>query len=156
MAKDPVVLAGEKREEPVVEFKPVTETTPQFKDFHIKNITCNGAAKAIFIRGLPEMSIHDISLENMILVAKKGTDISEAKNIFLKNVKVISSDNRSAVDVLNSSNISFENMNAVSPAQTVIRIGGDRSDKIVWKAGTDIGHKIILESGAKENALTVQ
>jgi len=33
MAKDPVVLAGEKREPPVVETKPVDETTPQFQNF---------------------------------------------------------------------------------------------------------------------------
>jgi hypothetical protein len=31
MAKDPVVLTGEKRELPTVEFKPVDETTPVFK-----------------------------------------------------------------------------------------------------------------------------
>ena len=33
MAKDPVVLAGEKRELPKVEFKTVDETTPRFQQF---------------------------------------------------------------------------------------------------------------------------
>ena len=32
-AKDPIPLAGEKRELPKVEFKPVDETTPQFQKF---------------------------------------------------------------------------------------------------------------------------
>src|SRR5205823_1883500 len=52
-AKDPVVLAGEKREPPKVETLPVTEATPQFQNFNIKNIVCNGAQRAIFVRGLP-------------------------------------------------------------------------------------------------------
>ena len=35
MAKDPVVLAGKKREPPKVEFKPVDESTPQFRNFFL-------------------------------------------------------------------------------------------------------------------------
>ena len=152
-AKDPVVLAGEKREEPAVEFKPVNETTPQFMDFHIKNIVCNGASKAIFIRGLPEMNIHDITLENMTLVSKKGTEISEAMNIKLKNIKVISSDPACAVDVLNSSNINFDQMTTISSAPVLLRIGGNRSAKIQWLNGSDIKQKTIFEFGASTSAL---
>src|SRR5690606_23849512 len=59
-AKDPVPQAGEKRELPKVEFKPVDETTPVFKNFHISNVYCNGAAKGIFVRGLPERHVKDI------------------------------------------------------------------------------------------------
>ena len=51
-AKDPVPLAGEKRELPKVEFKPVDETTPYFKNFHISNVYCNGAEKGNFCSGL--------------------------------------------------------------------------------------------------------
>ena len=59
-AQDPVPLAGEKREPPKVETLPVTEATPQFRNFYIKNVVCNGAEKAIFVRGLPEMNVKDI------------------------------------------------------------------------------------------------
>ena len=65
MAKDPVPLAGEKRELPPVEFKKVDETTPVFRNFNIKNVYINGAEKAVFIRGLPEMHVKDIVLENL-------------------------------------------------------------------------------------------
>ncbi|HEV7782398.1 MAG TPA: glycoside hydrolase family 28 protein, partial [Chitinophagaceae bacterium] len=65
MAKDPIPLDGEKRELPKVEFKTVDETTPIFRNFHISNVYCNGAEKAIFVRGLPEMHVKDIVLENM-------------------------------------------------------------------------------------------
>ena len=81
MAKDPVPMAGEKRESPKVEMLPVTEATPQFRDFHVKNIVCYGAEKGIFIRGLPEMNIKNIELENLVIRSKKGVECEEASNI---------------------------------------------------------------------------
>jgi len=62
-AKDPVPLAGEKRELPKIELKAVDETTPVFRNFHISNIYCNGAERAIFIRGLPEMHVQNVVLQ---------------------------------------------------------------------------------------------
>jgi polygalacturonase len=153
-AKDPIALAGEKRAAPVVEFKPVDETTPQFRNFYIKNVVCLGADKALFIRGLPEMSIHDISLENITVTSEKGIDISEAKNISLKNFKVIDKNDAPAIDVLNSSNISFTNVSAPNDG-SLLRIGGDRSSAIKWKNDTekDIKKKTTFEFGAAESAL---
>ncbi|MCH5689176.1 hypothetical protein LWM68_35975 [Niabella sp. W65] len=51
MGNDPVPMEGEKRELPKVQMLPVDETTPQFRNINISNIYCNGAKKAIFIRG---------------------------------------------------------------------------------------------------------
>ena len=157
-AKDPIVLAGEKREAPIVEFKKVDETTPQLKNIFIKNVVCNGADKAIFVRGLPEMNIHDISIENFTATAKKGFDISEAKNLTFKNVKVISSSSTPAIDILSSSNLLFENVTATSSSSTTLRIGGDRSSNIKFTKNTDknIKQKTVFEFGANENVLIIQ
>ena len=89
MAKDPVPLAGEKREAPKVEAKPVDETTPQFRHFSISNIYCNGAEKAIFIRGLPEMPVKDVLLKNSTIKAKKGVELQETSGVRFQQVKVI-------------------------------------------------------------------
>ncbi|HEY0039981.1 MAG TPA: glycoside hydrolase family 28 protein, partial [Flavisolibacter sp.] len=59
-AQDPITLSGEKREPPKVETLPVTEATPQFQNFYISNVVCNGAEKAIFVRGVPEMNVKNI------------------------------------------------------------------------------------------------
>lgn len=92
MAKDPVPLAGEKREAPKVETLPVTEATPQFRDFHVSNVVCNGAQKAIFIRGLPEMNIKDIWLDNMVLQATEGIDCTEATGVHLDNITLVTTE----------------------------------------------------------------
>ena len=157
-AKDPIALAGEKREAPVVEFKKVDESTPQFKNIFIKNVVCNGAAKAIFVRGLPEMNIHDISIENFIVTAKKGIDISEAKNIFLKKIQLNAGSSLPAIDVLNSGNIVFDDVKPNATDASLLRIGGERSVAIKFTNSSEknIRQKTVFEFGASENVLITQ
>jgi len=83
-AQDPIPLAGEKREPPKVETLPVSDATPQFQNFHIKNVVCNGAEKGIFVRGLPEMNVKNIVMEDMVIQANKGLDMTEGSDITLK------------------------------------------------------------------------
>ena len=92
-AKDPVPKPGEVREQPKVEFQPVTEATPAFKNFRIDNVVCNGASGAVFIRGLPEMHISNINLSNLVLQADKGIECSEATDIHFRNVKLLTEKN---------------------------------------------------------------
>ena len=158
MAKDPVPLAGEKRELPKVEFKPVDETTPIFKNFHISNVYCNGAEKAIFIRGLPEMHVKDIVLENMVFQAKKGMDIQEASNISFKNINIISAETDPVIDIVQSDKLVFDNISYKNAAELLFRISGERSNSINIK-NTDASkakEKIVYELGASEKAVTIK
>src|SRR5687767_735200 len=126
-ARDPIPLAGEKRELPKAEFKPVDETTPVFKNFHISNVYCVGADKAIFIRGLPEMHVKDIVLENMVLQADKGLDIQEATGITFRNIKVISKQTNPVIDIVQSDRLYFDNITYADNAQLLFRVSGERS-----------------------------
>lgn len=156
-ARDPVPLTGEKRELPKVEFKPVDETTPQFRNFHISNVYCNGAEKAIFVRGLPEMHVKDIVLENMVLQANKGIDIQEATGITFRNIKVISKETRPVIDVVHSDKLLFDNITYKGGSELLFRISGERSNNIQVK-NTDASkakEKIVYELGASEKSVTV-
>jgi polygalacturonase len=150
MAKDPVPLLGEKRELPKVEAKPVDETTPVFKNFHISNVYCNGAAKGIFVRGLPEMHIKDIVLENMVIQADKGIDVQEASGITFKNIQIISADTKPVVDILNSDNLSFDKITYKDGSEVLFSVSGDRNKNISIKNtnGTKAKEKILFEFGA--------
>ncbi len=154
-AQDPVPLAGEQREVPKVEILPVTEETPQFKNFYVKNIVCNGAATAIFIRGLPEMHIRNIQLKNMVIQANKGIDLSEASDVSFKDVQVITPNTNPVAEITNSSNISFDKFMFPPASELLFRIGGDRTENISI-ANSDTGsakHKATFEFGAKESTL---
>lgn len=156
-AKDPVPLAGEKRELPKVEFKTVDETTPQFRNFHISNVYCNGASKGIFIRGLPEMHVKDIVLEDMVLQADKGIDIQEATGITFRNIRIISKATNPVVDVVHSEKLVFDNIRYADGAELLFRVSGERSNNIVIK-NTDASkakEKISYELGATEKSVTV-
>ena len=135
-AVDPIVLAGEKREAITSVVVPVTEETPQFRNFYIKDVVANGAEKAIFFRGLPEMNIKDIHLENVTIQSKKGIEIIEATGISLKNVTVITDNSNPVVDIQNSSNINIDKLQYKSGAELLFSVAGDKS-KGIKVSGTD-------------------
>jgi polygalacturonase len=136
-AVDPVPLAGEKREAIKTVTVPVTEATPQFKNFYIKDVVANGAEKAIFFRGLPEMNIKDIHLENVTIKAKKGIEIIEAAGIFLKNVNVITEDTSPIVMIQNGSNINISNLKYPENSKVLFDVTGEKT-KGVKISGTDV------------------
>jgi polygalacturonase len=158
MGKDPVPQVGEKRELPVAEFKKVDETTPVFKNFHISNVYCNGAAKAIFIRGLPEMHVKDIVLENMVFQTTKGIDIQEASGITFRNIELISKDSYPVIDITQSDNLVFEKIRFGKQSQLPVRISGDRVNNIQIKNTDATGSKgkVLYELGATEKMVNIQ
>lgn len=153
-AQDPIPLSGEKREPPKVETLPVTEATPQFKNFYIRNIVCNGAEKAIFVRGIPEMNVKNVLMENLIIQANKGLDMTEGTNITLNNIQLITKDVNPVMNIHNSKNITLNKINYAN-ADVLLNVSGEKSNDIVLK-GTDMSKakkKIEYSFGAKENAV---
>ncbi|WP_142685292.1 glycoside hydrolase family 28 protein [Chitinophaga polysaccharea] len=66
----------------------VNEGTPVFRDMEFDNIICNGAKKAIFIRGLPEMPVKNIRITNSVFKTVIGKELTDADNIVLDNVRL--------------------------------------------------------------------
>jgi len=157
-AKDPVPLEGEKRELPVIETKAVDETTPVFRNFHISNVYCNGAERGIFVRGLPEMPVKDIVMENMVIQAKKGIEVQEGSGISFKKINIISDETDPVVDIIQSSGLVFDQFSYKKDASVLFRVSGDRSKDIQIK-NTDTsgaGQKILYELGASEKSVSIK
>lgn len=129
MAKDPVPQAGESNELPTIEAKPLNDGTPQFRDFHIRNVVCQGAETGILIRGLPEMAIKDIDIENAVLQANAGLVCVEADNIRLKNVTLLTKA-KTVMTVQNSKNLTLDGIRYADNADLLLRLLGDRSKNI--------------------------
>lgn len=68
----------------------IREKTPHFTDFYFDSIYCNGAKTAVSITGLPEMPVDNIYFKNMIISADKGFEATDAANLYLNNVKILS------------------------------------------------------------------
>ncbi|MVN75156.1 glycoside hydrolase family 28 protein [Hymenobacter sp. HMF4947] len=156
MAKDPVPQAGESSAPPVIAAQPLNEGTPQFQHFYIKNVVCKGAETGVLVRGLPEMSIKDISLENVFIEANKGLLCQEAENIRFKNVTLLSTDTQPVLEVQNSKNISLDNIHYTNGATLLLRVSGDRTQDIrLTNTNTKLAKKSV-ELGDKVSKKTVQ
>jgi polygalacturonase len=156
-AKDPIVLAGEKREPPKVETRPITEETPVFRNIYVKGVVCNGAEKAIFVRGLPEMNVRDIFMEDMILQANEGLDMTEGSGIALKNVAVYSRNTNPVLNIHNSKNITLDKI-SYNNAELLLNVSGEKSIGIVV-VNTDRSKAkkaVEVNYGAKEDAVKMK
>ena len=109
---------------------PVDEGTPQFRNFYVSNVVCNGAEKAIFLRGLPEMAITGMHLENMVFKTNKGIELIEAKNISLKNISLQITDPTQLAYIENSSAIVLDGVKSLSAVDLYLSVNGDRSKQI--------------------------
>lgn len=153
-AQDPIPLAGEKREPPRVETLPVSEATPQFRNFHIRNVVCNGAEKAIFVRGLPEMNVKNIVMEDMVIQARKGLDMTEGSDITLRNVNLVTKDINPVMNIHNSKNITLNKISYLD-ADLLLNVTGEKSSGIAVTS-TDVKKAkktVELNYGAKETAV---
>lgn len=130
MAKDPVPLAGEKRDMPKIETLPVTEATPVFRDFYINNIVCDGAEKGIFVRGIPEMQIRNINLNNMVLQSRKGIECTEGAEVSFNNIKLVAADTDPLIYIQNSAGIRFNNITYTGNPANLFSVNGDRVKNI--------------------------
>lgn len=137
-------------EEPPVK---VDITTPQFRNLHFKNITCNGANRAIFIQGLPEMFIQDLTLDNIKIKARNGVVCNYANNVSISNFDLII-ESGNAFNLKNNINTSFTNISANGYDDKLIKVEGEESKKIRFtlKDG-DVSKDDIFVSEACKHAI---
>ncbi|KAA9038041.1 glycoside hydrolase family 28 protein [Ginsengibacter hankyongi] len=111
------------------------DKTPNFTDFYFDNIYCNGAKDAVSITGLPEMPVSNIHFKNMIISAGKGFIATDAADLELNNVKIISQ--KDPVFVLNNvRNININQGYFPEDAQTFIK--ADATTRGINVTSTDL------------------
>ncbi|WP_375444439.1 glycoside hydrolase family 28 protein [uncultured Fibrella sp.] len=156
-AKDPVPQHGESNELPAIPAQPLSEGTPQFRSFEIRNVTCKGAETGIMVRGLPEMAVRDILIENAVLQSRKGLICIEAERIQLKNVALITPA-KTVMQIQNSRNLTFDTIRYNEGTDLLMYISGDRSKDIkLLNTNTSRAKKVAEASaGAPGNALTMK
>jgi len=141
---------GQRDERPVV-----NEGTPVFRDMKFENIVCNGAKKGVFIRGLPEMAVKNITMEKMVLEADKGVELIDASGIRFTNVRLITKSTKPVILVDNSSNLTFDTIQYDPQASLLFSVIGERSQDIQVK-NTDVAKaktKAEFSKGALEKNL---
>jgi DNA sulfur modification protein DndE len=134
--------------------EPVTDRTPQFKDFFVKNIVCNGADRAVVINGLPELSIKNMILDNVSIISKRGAYIADADGVQLNGCRIVPQSG-TVFNIIQSRNITVKGGTYPAPADLFMKVYGERSENIRL-IGVDLkGVKkgIELETNVKANAV---
>jgi DNA sulfur modification protein DndE len=96
--------------------EPLSERTPQFRQFTFRNITCEGAKRAIEIRGLPEMPVDNMLFENLRIRAKSGILLTDARDIALNRVR-LNIDEFPSLQAHNVRGLRAEDVNAEGPTE---------------------------------------
>ena len=128
-AKDPIALIGDESGPIEIKAEPVTEATPEFRDFYMENIYCNGAKTALAINGLPEMNVKNIQITNAGFVSEKGISINDANEISLKNFHLMHTSGI-PVSINNSQMITLDNFEINGSPSEVCQISGEKSKNI--------------------------
>lgn len=107
----------------------VTVETPVFKNITIRNLTCKGAQHAIFLQGLPEQNLENITLENINIEADKGMTCIDASGVTIKGMRLITKD-PAIMTIINSRNIDIQMLDIPEGEQYFIDLKGKRSSDI--------------------------
>lgn len=111
---------------------PVTDETPQFKDIFIHDVTCNGAYQGIFLQGLPEMKLENVTLKNIIMDAEYGMICSDANDVRVENV-FLKTQKAPVVDLKNSTNVTIDGLKAEGATLPLVKISGSRTGSTILK-----------------------
>ena len=68
------------------DIRPVDETTPAFRDIHIKKISCDGADRAMYFNGLPEMPVKGVDIRGCRISSRRGVEICRAEDVTIRNL----------------------------------------------------------------------
>lgn len=133
-----MLAEGKNVETTVGEIPPVTEETPQFKNISMKNITCRGAQQAIYLQGLPELNLENISMENIDMTAENGIACIDAKGIRIKNMRLVA-ENKPLLFFLNSSDVFISGLQVPEETPGLVEVRGDSNAEITVETVTPDG-----------------
>ena len=108
----------------------VNEGTPIFRNMVFDHINCNGAKVGVFIRGLSEMKVQNITISNSWLVSDSGVELTDAANITLRNVHLVANNQLPLLSATNSSNLIFDQIRYAPGLPVLLVVDGKQSEKI--------------------------
>lgn len=135
--------------------EPVTDKTPQFQDFSIKNIVCDGANRAVVINGLPEMPVKNMVFKNLSIESGRGVFLADADGIQLDSCRIVPRSG-AVVSVIQSRRVTIKGGAYPPEADVFLRVAGEQSEdiRLVGVTLKRAKNTIELGEGVKATAVT--
>ena len=131
---------------------PVDEKTPQFKNISMKNITIAGAQQAVFLQGLPEMNLENISISNLIAKADKGVTIIDGTGIKISDAKFDIKESN-VFTIYNVKNSSLKNVEINSTSPKAVTINGEVCQNIDLTSSPNLSKKTFIGETVPKKAV---
>ena len=111
------------------------------------------ADRAMLIRGLPEMSIKDVHLSDVVIKSRRGAEVVEASGVSLRNISLQCSEGSPLINVENSHHLTFSKVQALTAPKQFFSVNGERSAHI--QVDSVATSSVIFGYGAEKGAVTV-
>jgi DNA sulfur modification protein DndE len=129
--------------------EPVTDRTPRFQNFSIKNVVCDGARTAMTVKGLAEMQVKDLTLENVSIESERGIFLSQADGINLRNF-YIAPKQGPVLELDEARNITVRKLDYPIGVDLFLKVEGEMSqniqlngvDLLLAKKGIELGPNV--------------
>ena len=149
-------IAEAKKDLTIRNAEPVTHRTPQFKDFHVKNILCKGADRAIVINGLPEMAIKNMKFDSIFIESKQGVFMADVDGAHLNGCRIVPQSGP-VFTIISSRNVEVAKGSYPFVPDVFVKVFGGKSENIRLSGiETKEVKKIQLEAGVKPDAVTIE
>jgi len=125
--------------------QPATEIPAAFRNINIRNVQCDGAARAIELIGLPELPILNIRIQDSTFTAIRGASITDGKGITLENTH-ITIEEGTPYTIRNSSEVSILPRKDCE-SDPILLLKGEQNSSIRLKTQRSIKEAIISENG---------
>lgn len=133
-----MLAEGRNVETTVGDIPPVNAETPQFRNISMKNITCRGADQAVYLQGLPELNLENVTMENIDMTADNGLACIDTKGLTIKNIRLVVR-NRPVLFFLNSSDVAITGMESSGREDGLVETRGERNGSITVETVTADG-----------------
>jgi len=139
------------------DFDPAKAKIPYFRNFDIRNIVCDGAKDALFVRGLAEAPIQGISLKNISITSDQAMKMEDADGFTLSNVW-LNFKTGPVLSVNNARNVQLEQLTTASPATLFVRASGAKTENIRVQRNDVAKAKKDMELGkdVRQGAVVIQ
>ncbi|HCA80381.1 MAG TPA: glycoside hydrolase family 28 [Bacteroidetes bacterium] len=96
---------------------------PYFRNFDIRNVVCDGAREALFVRGLTDAPIQSVTLTNLSVTSKQALKMENADGFTLTNVW-LNFKSGPVLTVNNGKNIQLHDVTTAAKAELFVRAIG--------------------------------
>ncbi len=137
---------------------PNADRSPLYDGFHFKNITCDGAACGIRMRGIPERPMRNLTFENITMTAKVGLEAIDADGITLRNVNLTPTKEDRVMRFIDTRDVTIEGSKCPEGIDTFVRLEGERTGdiRLVGNDTSNANETVSAVNGATGDAASVE